>query len=268
MLLSPFARLRLLFALVLISFLLILYAQLWDEQTPTIITISRNISSTAEPQPSWQPPGEVDVSRFEYKMEVASDQELWELKKKVIIIVTTVEKNRDRLQVIREAIKDDEWARDLFVFISDVSHPEEEDVLTYPGECNQTKWLPAKCCRYLTSLTQLRFCVDTEHCACHRFKKWYFETWEQQYPEVEWVFKADDDTYVNARNLLLAIASFGGSGHNSTVARTQPVFLGHRSHPNPDYNAIPNMWPHGGGTRASPTYTVNAHSPANTQADG
>jgi hypothetical protein len=104
----------------------------------------------------------VDVSRFAYEMEAASDEALWELKKKVMVIVTTVEKNRDRVKLLREAIKDDEWARDLFVFISDVPHLEEADVITYPGECNQTKWIPAKCCRSHARAPPLRCCVNAD----------------------------------------------------------------------------------------------------------
>jgi hypothetical protein len=80
--------------------------------------------------------------------------------------------------------------------------------------------------------------------------------WEKQCPEVEWVFKADDDTYVHPRNLLLTVASLLSPGNATGDAK--PLFLGDRTSwghgrrdDDPAYADLSSVsiWPHGGGTR-------------------
>ena len=93
-----------------------------------------------------------------------------------------------------------------------------------------------------------------------RFAHFYFSVWEEQYPEVEWVFKADDNSYVHPRNLLLTVASLiaagsSNGGDSASNSADKPLFLGDRTSwyngrrdddPPPDLRSI-TIWPHGGG---------------------
>jgi hypothetical protein len=80
----------------------------------------------------------------------------------------------------------------------------------------------------------------------------YFDQWEAEYPDVEWVFKADDDTYVNPRNLLLTIAEL----LRDPTTSSKPLFMGDRTswgsrrEDDPPFAAMPSLtiWAHGGGT--------------------
>jgi hypothetical protein len=203
---------------------------------------------------------------------LAEDLALYELKKKVKVIVTTVAQNRARVELLQRVYRDDPWARDLFVFISDTEDP-DLGTITVP-KCNAMRsWVSAKCCRFVPPPPHSKranvVCRVCSHyvtlCSVYtsRFAHFYFSVWGERYPEVEWVFKADDDSYVHPRNLILTVASLiaTGSSNGSNAASNsadKPLFLGDRTSwyngrrdddpASPDLRSI-TIWPHGGGAR-------------------
>jgi hypothetical protein len=103
---------------------------------------STTTSANLQPLPSVSPLS--SPSRPQLSVE---DEALLAIKNKVKVIVTTVAQNRGRVELLRQVYRDDPWARDLFVFISDTEDA-ELGTITVP-ECNAIpSWVAAKCCRY------------------------------------------------------------------------------------------------------------------------
>jgi hypothetical protein len=169
---------------------------------------------------------------------------------KVLILVTTVQRNEQRVRLQRELWLDKYSS--MVVYLSDYDSPafHPSRLVLTPEHCLADHFVMPKSNSTATTTTtttepstKTTSKVAWQRLKCCRYLYFYEHIWPTQFPHVEWVLKVDDDTLVHVPNLLRMAQSY--AHHQDALVFGQTFYHdvkgGFRADPAP--SNIPLLYP-------------------------